>query len=127
VVDRLKQLRWKVVPFNGGMTATDKVTYANRRVETWGLMRDAIRAGMELPDDPELITDLTGPEYGFTPKQQMLLERKEDMKKRGLASPDVADMLSMTFAVNPRAKGREQKKPREEFDEHGAAALWMAA
>lgn len=109
VTDRLRQLNFKVVAFNGGMKANDDKTYANRRAETWGLMRDALRAGFELPNDSELVADLIGPEYGFTAKQQIILERKEDMKKRGLASPDVADMLAMTFAVSPRRLARAEK------------------
>jgi hypothetical protein len=48
---------------------------------------------------PELVSDLTAPKYFFSNKQQIQLERKEDMKKRGLASPDCGDMLAMTFAV----------------------------
>ena len=43
---------------------------------------------------------LTGPQYGYSSKQQIQLERKEDMKARGLASPDCGDVLAMTFAVN---------------------------
>lgn len=60
-------------------------------------------AGAEIPDDPELEADLTGPEYGFSAKQQIQLEKKEDMKKRGLASPDCGDMLAMTFGVKVAA------------------------
>jgi hypothetical protein len=37
-------------------------------------------------------------EYGFSPKQQIQIEKKEDMKARGLSSPDVADALCLTFA-----------------------------
>jgi hypothetical protein len=39
------------------------------------------------------------PEYGFSIKNQIQLEQKEDMKRRGLASPDLGDCLAMTFAV----------------------------
>jgi hypothetical protein len=68
----------------------------------WGKMRDYLKEGAEIPDDPELHSDLTGPEYGFTPKQQIQLEKKEDMKRRGLASPDCADSLALTFAFGFR-------------------------
>ena len=64
-------------------------------------MREALRVGIELPDDRELRDDLIGPEYGFTAKNQIQLEKKEDMKRRGLSSPDCGDALSMTFAVSP--------------------------
>jgi len=45
-----------------------------------------------------LATDLTSVEYGFRPDDSILLESKEAMKRRGLASPDDADALAMTFA-----------------------------
>jgi hypothetical protein len=43
--------------------------------------------------------DLTGPQYGYSSKSQIQLERKEDMKARGMASPDLGDTLAMTFSV----------------------------
>jgi hypothetical protein len=60
-----------------------------------------------IENDPELFADLTGVEYGFVLREgrdAIQLERKEDMKKRGLASPDSADALALTFAapVEPR-------------------------
>jgi hypothetical protein len=41
---------------------------------------------------------LTGPEFGFDAENRILLERKDDMKRRGLASPDAGDALALTFA-----------------------------
>lgn len=120
VVDRLRQLNYKVFGFNGGETPKDRDTYRNKRVEVWGLMREAIRQRVELPDDPELKQDLIGPEYGFTPTQQLLLERKEDMKKRGLASPDKGDALAMTYAVSPKAKRKKEAMA------HAGAGSWMS-
>jgi hypothetical protein len=68
--------------------------YFNKRAEVWGAMRDwPERRQCEIPDDPEVDTDLTVPQYGFSNKQQIQLEKKEDMKKRGLSSPDNGDML----------------------------------
>lgn len=48
-----------------------------------------LKAGAQIPDDPELEVDLTGPQYGYSNKSQIQLEKKEDMKARGLASPDL--------------------------------------
>ena len=42
--------------------------------------------------------DLIGPEYGFDKDNRIQLEKKEDMKKRGLASPDDGDAFCLTFA-----------------------------
>jgi len=44
-----------------------------------------LEAGAQIPDDPELATDLTSPQYGYSSRSQVQLERKEDMKSRGLA------------------------------------------
>lgn len=126
VVDQIKVRGFgkKLFEFNGGKRAADQRQYFNRRAEVWGMMRDWLAAGAEIPDDPELEVDLTGVEYLYSPQQQLQLERKENMKSRGLASPDNADMLAMTFAVNvappkPKKKGRSGY-PRGE-------AGWMAS
>lgn len=100
VVDRVKQLipANKVTEVNFGGAPNDSAKYYNKRAEMWGEMRDALNAGIELPDDMELCDELTAVEYGFTGKQQIQLEKKEDMKKRGLASPDCADAVALTHA-----------------------------
>jgi hypothetical protein len=67
VIDHLRHRGFtdKVFEFHGGATPNDQAMYFNRRAEIWGAMRDWVNAGAEIPDDPELATDLTGPEYGF--------------------------------------------------------------
>jgi len=94
--------------FHGGERPRGFNMHFNRRSEVWGLMRDWFHNGSaEIPDDPELAVHLTGPEYGFSSKNQTQLERKEDMKRRGLASPDLGDCLSMTFAVDMHSAASE--------------------
>jgi hypothetical protein len=85
--------------FMAGGRASDPNAHANKRAEAWSLMRDALKAGLELPDSPDWETDLCGTEYGFNPKGAIQLEPKDAMKSRGLSSPDLADALSMTFSV----------------------------
>ena len=65
--------------------AQDEALYFNLRSEMWGLMRASLTAGLDLPEDNDLFTDLIGPEYSFTAKQRIQLEKKQDMKKRGLS------------------------------------------
>jgi hypothetical protein len=102
VIDRLRQLGLTkgLFEFNGGYAANEADKFFNRRAEVWSKMKEAIRAGIELPDDPEAEADLTGLQYAFSPKQQLQLEKKEDLRRRGLASPDIADAIAMSFAVN---------------------------
>lgn len=101
VVDRLKQLRVPVIPVNFGAKpsnqAVGEMRVRNKRAEMWAMMRAWLPGGA-IPDDHGLIADLTGVEYGFDENQAIQLERKEHMKKRGLASPDKADALALTFA-----------------------------
>lgn len=105
VVDRLRQILRGVlvlgVNFGGkadrSLMGDDFPLTANKRAEMWASMRQWLRTGA-IPPDPELKADLTGVQYGFNAHNAIQLERKEDMKKRGLASPDVADALALTFA-----------------------------
>jgi len=107
--DRPGQLpSWfRIEEFHGGGESGDKFMYYNQRAYCWGRMRDWLITG-QIPDDPELEADLTGPEYFHSNKNQIQIEKKEDMKSRGLASPDCADMLMMTFGVTPIPKTRQE-------------------
>lgn len=98
--------------FHGGAAASDSFMYFNRRAEVWGKMRDWLLTG-EIPDDPELGDELTGPEYYHSNKNQIQLEKKEDMEARGLPSPDNGDMLAMSFSVTPATKTRDEALAEE--------------
>lgn len=99
VVDRLHQLgyRRQVLGVNFGAAATESAVYANKRAEMWARLKAWLEQG-QIQDDQELISDLVGPEYQFDLKERMILEKKVDMKKRGLQSPDCGDALALTFA-----------------------------
>lgn len=98
VIDRLRSVGYEVNEVQFGSRAMDPKKYANRRAEIWGAMKDWLVVGAILKDE-DLAIDLTSPEYGYTLQDQIQLERKESMKARGLASPDAADALAVTFAV----------------------------
>lgn len=94
-----------------GARAIDTTIYFNKRAEMYGLMKKWLETGI-IANDQTLIDDLCGVQYGFARENKIQLEKKEDMKKRGLASPDVADALALTFAFpvsNERAKPIEIK------------------
>lgn len=110
VYDRLIQLRVRnVYPVNfgsaGGITGMNgsQARTANKRATMWIDTREWLALGA-IPDDSDLETDLTGVEYGYTADGAILLEKKEHMKSRGLASPDKGDALALTFAhpITPR-------------------------
>lgn len=97
VIDQLRALGRSPIPvYFGGASLSPK--YANKRAQMWGELLEWLKLGAAIPDDPDIFTDLTAPEYFMTLKGQVQLEKKEDMKKRGLASPDLADGLALTFA-----------------------------
>ena len=58
VVDRLRQLSYPCIDVSFGGKPKDEKKYANKRAEMWGLARDAIVAGIDLPNDLELIDEL---------------------------------------------------------------------
>lgn len=100
VVDRLKQLGYPVTPVNFG-SKPDGMTdakVANKRAEMWVRMREWMNGVSAIPDDPHLAAQLTAVEYKHDANNAILLEKKEDMKRRGLPSPDRADALALTFA-----------------------------
>jgi hypothetical protein len=121
VVDRLKQLGFEIIGVNVGRSAAKSSRYHNLRAECWLKLRDWLAAGGCIPDDRELIDDLTGLEYGFDSAERYLLERKSEMKERGLASPDCADALALTFAqpVARPVPGAHQEMAVTEYDPFG--------
>lgn len=97
ICDILTHAGFDVEEVNFGANAQDQSRYRNRRCEIWGRMKDWIKTGI-LPSDETLAMDLTAPEYGYDERMRIVLERKDDMKKRGLPSPDRGDALALTFA-----------------------------
>lgn len=124
VVDQIKHRGFgkNLFEFHGAEKANDFSKYSNRRTEIWGEMRDWLKHGAEIPDEAEIETDLCGPDYYFNKANQIQLESKDDMKARGLASPDVGDCLAMTFAVTLK----KQDKPRDYgYAFSGSGTSWM--
>ena len=87
--------RWRLVAFG---SASGKRGYANKRAEMWGNLREWLRDGGVLEDGEIIHDDLIGPEAFVNNKGEIQLEKKEDMKRRGLPSPNEADALALTFA-----------------------------
>lgn len=108
VYDRLMALGApNVFAVDFGSAATESERYQNKRVEMWWNMAEWVREQGVLPNDARLRRDLTAPTYHFTKDNRIGLEAKEDMKKRGLPSPDFGDALALTHAavVFPRRGG----------------------
>lgn len=110
---RLRQLGHRnVVEVNFGADSPD-AKYAYFRDYMWGKMKEWLLLG-GIDSDPQLETDLAGPGYTHNKKIQVKLESKDDMKKRGLDSPDDGDALALTFAhqIAPPPPKQSGSKPR---------------
>src|SRR5262249_33433816 len=72
---------------------------ANLRSEMWSNLKKTLEAGRFcLPDRDSLQADLVSCGYKYTSEGKLLLESKQDMRKRGLPSPDEADAVALCFA-----------------------------
>ena len=102
VYDRLLELvadRKLLVSVNFGGAPINAQKYKNKRAEIWGEMRDWFNdEPVEVPDSDELHADVTQIRYKYSSNNELEIEKKEDMKKRGLRSPDCGDSLALTFA-----------------------------
>lgn len=146
VIDRLRSLN-RDTPFeqaifeiNFGTSTKDmtarsiaqdeRVRVANKRAQMWQNMkvwlpRAILPSDVMTPDSvaQRLYDDLIGPEYTYNKDEEILLEKKEHMKARGLPSPDYGDALALTFAedvapretpeyLRPEHYGREKEYDR---------------
>lgn len=116
VVDRLRQLGHEVMEVNAGSSPDDPELYYNKRIEMWDRMRNALKTGMDMPYDAETRGALIGIEYGYDDKERMRLERKADMKKRGLDSPDEGDAVAHTYAYEVGNLHKNSFEPEDFFD-----------
>ena len=123
VIDVLKRKRThgRVHEVRFGDTVHDKSSeFATHAIELWAKVREWLPGGMIEKDDGEkgsLSQQLTDRGWRWSGREEgkKILETKEDLRGRGVASPDDADALACTFEVNP---------PRNDY--RGVAAVRIA-
>ena len=102
VFDRLKEQKFPAVEMHGGAKARDDEHFANARAEWyWGLrerMDPGQGATIALPKDDNLLGQLTAMKVQYTSRGQVKIESKDDMRRRGLPSPDEADAVVYAMA-----------------------------
>lgn len=101
IVDRLMELGYGdvVSGINFGGVASRPDRYVNKRAEIWGDMKDWLPLASLPADDEILAGELSGPGYKYDSEGRVQLEKKEDMRKRGVKSPNSADALALTHAM----------------------------
>lgn len=116
VAGRLKELGLPIIRVMSGERALHDDLYINKRAEMWVYMRDwLVDHPASILADDVLKSQLIAVRYGYDSARRIKLERKEDMKKRGIKSPDRADALALTFAQTVIVK-REKKETRRAYN-----------
>lgn len=115
VIDRLRQLGHNVIEVNFGGKSSDP-HYNNKRTEMWFGVRDWIRAGGGVPESSSLKQDLAAPVFFYDAANRTCLEKKDDIKARGLPSPDEGDALALTFAFPVTKKNGVYNRPQKPYN-----------
>lgn len=115
VYDRLKEQHFPVRAMHSGAKARDDTKFINARAEWWWNLRSRFEEGtIDIEDDDDLISQLSNIKYKLNSQGRIQVESKEDMRKRGVESPDLADSLMLAFAQakNPPARIRARSSRR---------------
>lgn len=107
VTDRLRDLNYPVIAVNFSQRPGDPFHFKSIRDEMYWHLRELFRSDeIEIPPNDLLISQLSSIKYKVTPrKSQIEIESKDDMKKRGLSSPDEADSLVIAVHGAKRQRG----------------------
>ena len=126
IVDRLKEQRYKIKGVNFGWKSRNSAMYGNMRAQIWGDMRDWLKSA-SIPRDKFLKSDLISPMTKPDSKGAIFLESKKDMKSRGLASPDAADAIALTFSYPVANRESSNTERRVSRGSYAASTGWMGS
>jgi hypothetical protein len=112
VIDELIQLGVEVIQYNPAGQPEDTLHYYNLRAEAWDFAAKCLMRGVFLDSnavitlttkfvDVTLINQLCTPSYQYR-GEKLLIESKDEIKKRLGCSPDEADMYVMALWAWPR-------------------------
>lgn len=108
LADRLIEMGYPVTRVHFGEAAIDDKRYVKRRDELWGDMKDWFEdKPASIEDDDDVAKQLSSVQYTYDSSRRVKVESKEEMKKRGLRSPDDGDALALTFGGMRRAGGED--------------------
>jgi hypothetical protein len=108
VVDRLREI--DLGPQIRGVNVSESPALGNKynklRDELWGKTRAFFEnRDCVIPQDDKLVEELCAPTFSFLSSGKMKMESKDEMKRRGLKSPDLADAFVLTFASQAARAG----------------------
>lgn len=126
VIDILRRMGYKIIGLKFG-ERDPSGRYLNKRTQMWVDFADRLGV-LCLPEDQRLEDDLAGPKLDYHNKysDKLALETKEDMRRRGLASPDYGDAYVMTCAVRaPRHDMAVSKKHKRKTSRSTSGVSYM--
>lgn len=99
VVDRLVEQKHEIEEIHGGARALDNERFGNRKAEIyWGFRERMLAGDLDLPDDLDLKAQLTSCTYRVKSSGQLEITPKDEMKSKGIKSPDRAEAMIYAFA-----------------------------
>jgi hypothetical protein len=126
ILDRLTEQRYKVRGVNFGSRAKQSIAFGNKRAEIWNDMRNWLKTA-SIPNDRQLKADLIGPMKRPNSSGTIFLEGKKEMRARGLASPDAADALAVTFSFPIAHREYRPDTIQRVQSSRGASSGWMGS
>jgi hypothetical protein len=136
VYDRLIEQGFNVTAVNFGGKPVEPLAFdetgkpaggpANRRAELWLNLRNALETErIKLPDSDSLQADLVSCGYKYDSAGRIVLESKQDMRRRGVPSPDEGDAVALCFS-EPVIAVVVERRPRL-YRRYGGPRSWQAA
>jgi hypothetical protein len=101
VYDRLAEEGEPVFAMIASSRPRDYVTFANSRAEWYWNLRETLERGeLDIDDnDEDLVSELASLQFKIDSRGRIIIESKEDMRKRGMTSPDLADAVVLSFGA----------------------------
>ena len=128
VIDVLREMGYHPIEIQFSGKANDP-RFKNKRAEMWWEMADWVKKPTTvLPDDNDLAAELAAARYEIPERGILMMEPKDNMKKRIQRSPDRADALALCFAMPIQAKNiyrLDTVKAESEYDPYTPERLGM--
>jgi len=103
--DNLKAQGYNVREIIGGASPRDKDRFVNARAENhWGLRKRLEDYDLDLPNDSKLRAQFVGTKYKIRTDRKIQIESKEDLKKRGVESPDMMEAIINAYSEGSEAE-----------------------
>jgi hypothetical protein len=103
MVTHLRDLGFPVTEVNVGWAASDREKYVNLKAELYWALRLRLETGdIAGLKDEKAIAQLASIRYSHNSRGQIVIESKDEAKKRGVKSPDRAEAVMLAFADTGR-------------------------